>query len=728
MHPFTRPNLLGVAQADDLEHMEGPAHKRFCAVSTLPPDDDAEVDEDCTTLSLMVGGWCGPTRDHGVSTSCAHKVQTFLETRPAVLHMDEVVNKKDPIQVRYLLHELIKQRMPVQVVFLQGTLPLEGDNLFPRLLELLSTCPVWSVNLGELRFSENQCSKLADTLRCSGVTHMFYECTVAGQWKETYREIIRANRAKHGFWRLGPDAEQNRVVLSAVKSWFAPTSHSCNKNWIDRYHKGWTNVERIQCEACGKWRRLPASLDGWPGLFYCALNTWDPRLASCDANEEEWSSEQPMNGDVVVCKMHAGLWLEGAVQSTPRTSTFNTLSKVGAQAAAPEPSPAIEEPRDGRRSEIGGVPLVFRSRNRKKPELYDASTSSTEYTRALRKKEAEDDEIRRASLAVDFVDGVTRCVRLDEPAKGIEWTFQREWPAKWAELRQSTPPPTSLRSGRLILYRVDGKGWRKVRLLKQGVPAKCWGAIRGATAGSAGACTKPPAKGGKEVGGGNGQACQVERERERAKEAEARASWWRVAYGSVQLLVQLSEGTRMHLWHAPEDAESCPFGTSAEDDSDVDDEAELVGQEEGRPGEGGAEEKAPEESKLGGAEEEDEEEKEEAVEEADDEEEEDDDEEDEEEEEAKQDAEEEDATGGGGRGKVAVGMAADDGTQGEFDERGGEERGGRKKRPGERGEEDGMKRILTYVHAYVRTYILNVRTYTYLRTYIHTSMQVTRTA
>ena len=73
-----------------------------------------------------------------------------------------------------------------QVAFLQGMVPLQDDALFPRLVDLLSVCPVWSLNLGELRFSESQCSKLADALRTSGVTHLFYECTVAGQWKEEY--------------------------------------------------------------------------------------------------------------------------------------------------------------------------------------------------------------------------------------------------------------------------------------------------------------------------------------------------------------------------------------------------------------------------------------------------------------------------------------------------------------------------------------------------------------
>ena len=183
----------------------------------------------------------------------------------------QLINKKDPLQVRYLMMNLIRQRMPVQVAFLQGAVPLQNDDLFPRLLDLLTHCPVWSLNVGELRFSEAQCTRLADTLRLSGVTHLFYECTVAGPWKEVYRKIIRNNRQKHGFWRFGPDAEQNRVILAAVKSWYVPTSHQTNKRWITRQALGWTNVERLQCEACGKWRRLPPGVDGWPHVFYCGM-------------------------------------------------------------------------------------------------------------------------------------------------------------------------------------------------------------------------------------------------------------------------------------------------------------------------------------------------------------------------------------------------------------------------------------------------------------------------
>ena len=146
-------------------------------------------------LSLTHGGWCGPVRDGGVGPTMGKKVAGFLLARPSVLHVDELINKKDPVQVRYLLTKLTEQKTPIQVpmpidgparraslglrrvslwqvAFFQGTVPLESDILFPRLLHFLEHCPVWSINLGELRFSEEQCTKLAETLKLSGVTHM----------------------------------------------------------------------------------------------------------------------------------------------------------------------------------------------------------------------------------------------------------------------------------------------------------------------------------------------------------------------------------------------------------------------------------------------------------------------------------------------------------------------------------------------------------------------------
>ena len=224
--------------------------------------------------------------------------------------------------------------MPIQVAFLQGTVPFESDVLFPRLLDMLTLLPMWSVNLGELRFSEEQCARLAEALRASGVTHMFYECTVAGSWKDEFREIIRENRQKHGFWKFGPDAEQNRVILSAVKSWFVPTSHKSNKRWVARFRHGWRNVDRVQCEACSKWRRLAPGQTSWPRNFYCCENTWDARFADCRAPEEDFERATPVKGDLIVCELAPHLWLEGTLDGTPpKKEAWPTMPRLHMPAA-----------------------------------------------------------------------------------------------------------------------------------------------------------------------------------------------------------------------------------------------------------------------------------------------------------------------------------------------------------------------------------------------------------
>ena len=49
------------------------------------------------------------------------------------------------------------------------------------------------------------------------------------------------------------------------------------------------NQEWVQCEKCHKWRKLPLSIQAknLPDVWYCTMNTWDPRSASCAVAEEE---------------------------------------------------------------------------------------------------------------------------------------------------------------------------------------------------------------------------------------------------------------------------------------------------------------------------------------------------------------------------------------------------------------------------------------------------------
>ena len=544
----------------------------------------------------------------------------------------QLINKKDPRQVRYLMMTLLKLKMPVQVAFLQGMLPLQHDDLFPRLLDLIAQCPIWSLNLGELRFSEEQCAKLADALRLSGVTHLFYECTVAGQWKEVYRELIRQNRAKHGMWRLGPDAEQNRVVLSAVKCWYCPTSHKANKQWVARNALGWTNVERVQCEGCGKWRRLSSSLNGWPRVFYCALNTWDTRFAACDAAEEEWERDQPMNGDSIVCELSTGLWLEGSVAGQPRANEFALLPRIG----MPPPPPAEAKPEAvvGSSDKDPFSCMLFSSRSRKPTQLYDASTTSTEYTKQLRVHEKEEETLRRDAIAVKFIDGVTRCVQLDPSSRGKSWVLGRDWAAHMSRVRKAVPPPkaAAFKSGRVVLYRVDGRGWRRVRLVRP-VSEPEWRHIRDERLGAAAAeenvaaaaacataaacaddscglkvrCTKPPeavkrcASGEKPKKMAMTPPPPPPPPRLPPLSEKARANWWRCEIVSAarrrrrRVLLELCEASRIFAWHAPADV-SNECGTALHGEDVVEEESE--GEEEVSEAEGEEEAEEEEEAEL----------------------------------------------------------------------------------------------------------------------------------
>lgn len=46
--------------------------------------------------------------------------------------------------------------------------------------------------------------------------------------------------------------------------------------------------EWVQCEKCEKWRRLPPSISAknLPDTWYCSMNTWDPRSASCAVQDD----------------------------------------------------------------------------------------------------------------------------------------------------------------------------------------------------------------------------------------------------------------------------------------------------------------------------------------------------------------------------------------------------------------------------------------------------------
>ena len=52
---------------------------------------------------------------------------------------------------------------------------------------------------------------------------------------------------------------------------------------------GASKQEWVQCDECEKWRKVPPgiSVDDFPDVWYCNMNTWDKNLASCTAAEDK---------------------------------------------------------------------------------------------------------------------------------------------------------------------------------------------------------------------------------------------------------------------------------------------------------------------------------------------------------------------------------------------------------------------------------------------------------
>lgn len=149
-----------------------------------------------------------------------------------VLHLDGLVNKLDAGELAYLFDQISAHGTAVQVAYVQGAVAFEGE-AFEHLLRFVRQGDVWAMNLGEVFFNRDKLEQLEQALKESSVTHLFYEDV--GEWKESFRNIIRDNRKKHQRWVFSADRAQNAVITMVNKCWFNPINHSCNKEWMERH-------------------------------------------------------------------------------------------------------------------------------------------------------------------------------------------------------------------------------------------------------------------------------------------------------------------------------------------------------------------------------------------------------------------------------------------------------------------------------------------------------------
>mmetsp|Transcript_5400 Transcript_5400/g.6918 ORF Transcript_5400/g.6918 Transcript_5400/m.6918 type:complete len:890 (-) Transcript_5400:291-2960(-) len=92
--------------------------------------------------------------------------------------------------------------------------------------------------------------------------------------------------------------EQNVTITQSTTAWNNGVPNGTTK----RIKPVWNWV---QCEkrSCRKWRRLPQDIDpeSLPERWVCAMNSWDPRFASCMADEEDADEVDAEDGAEPVC-------------------------------------------------------------------------------------------------------------------------------------------------------------------------------------------------------------------------------------------------------------------------------------------------------------------------------------------------------------------------------------------------------------------------------------------
>lgn len=114
-----------------------------------------------------------------------------------------------------------------------------------------------------------------------------------------------ANAAKGGeacrvISDTGDEEDDLRALYGDESSVFGQTTGSTNSTWI-------------QCDKCGKWRRLRGVVDvkKLPSKWYCSMNKKDPDRAKCSAPEEEYDAapNTPESATDQRTRKHLRLWV-----------------------------------------------------------------------------------------------------------------------------------------------------------------------------------------------------------------------------------------------------------------------------------------------------------------------------------------------------------------------------------------------------------------------------------
>jgi len=90
---------------------------------------------------------------------------------------------------------------------------------------------------------------------------------------------------------ITPGIKRNKSPRGSTPSFFAGEGGNSMKD-DPRANNNIASAEDqwVQCDKCGKWRRLPPTVDlnKLPARWYCHMNKYNPAMANCEAKEEAY--------------------------------------------------------------------------------------------------------------------------------------------------------------------------------------------------------------------------------------------------------------------------------------------------------------------------------------------------------------------------------------------------------------------------------------------------------
>ena len=154
----------------------------------------------------------------------------------AILRMKDALASMSGVSLLSALKFLVSERMPVQVLYVQGYLELVNprSGALEELCSFLKLGLTWAVNAGELDFKPPQLQQLFTAVKLSNVSFMYLcDTKVRLEDRDRFKDLLYWKRQEATVepYLLGESEAQNAVIRACTKMWFVPMALRRNQRF-----------------------------------------------------------------------------------------------------------------------------------------------------------------------------------------------------------------------------------------------------------------------------------------------------------------------------------------------------------------------------------------------------------------------------------------------------------------------------------------------------------------